>query len=55
LEDLEVGGRIILEIILKKWGRRTWIGLMWLMEGVVAGCIEHGDKFLDLKKARIFF
>jgi hypothetical protein len=27
---------------------------MWLMEGAVAGCIEHGDKSLDLKKQEIF-
>jgi hypothetical protein len=24
------------------------------MEGAVAGCIEHGDKSLDLKKQEIF-
>ena len=30
-------------------------GLMWLMEGAVAGCIEHCDKYLDLKKAGKFF
>ena len=55
MEDLEVGDRIILEMISNIWSRRTWIGLMWLMEGVVAGCIEHCDKSLDLKKAGNFF
>jgi len=50
LEVLEVGDRIILEMILKKWDRRTWIGLMCLMEEAVAGCIDYRDKYLDLKK-----
>jgi hypothetical protein len=54
LEGLEVDGRIILEMILKKWDRRTWIELMWLMKWVVARFIEHGDKSLDLNKAGNF-
>ena len=51
MEDLEVGERVILEMILKKCGRNTWTGLVWLVKGIVTRCTEHGDKSLDLKKA----
>jgi hypothetical protein len=30
LEDVGVGRRIILKVILKKWDGRTWIGFLWL-------------------------
>jgi len=30
LEDLGVGGRIILKSIIKKWVGEAWIGLLWL-------------------------
>jgi hypothetical protein len=33
LEDLDVDGRILLEIILEKQSRKAWIGLIWLMTG----------------------
>jgi len=29
MEDLDVNGEIILKLILKKWGGRTWPVLLW--------------------------
>jgi hypothetical protein len=30
LEDLDVGGRIILKWILRKWNGEAWTGFLWL-------------------------
>jgi len=37
LEDPGLHGRIILRWIFRKWGVRTWIGLMWLRIGTGGG------------------
>jgi hypothetical protein len=34
-EDLGVNGKIILKLILKKWGREKWAGFFWLRIGAV--------------------
>jgi hypothetical protein len=33
LEDIGVDGKIILEWILGKWGRKMWTGCIWLRIG----------------------
>ena len=33
LEDPDVGGRVILRWIFRKWGVRVWTGLIWLRIG----------------------
>jgi hypothetical protein len=37
LEYVEVGGRIILKWILKKWDGEAWTGLIWLRVGTGGG------------------
>jgi hypothetical protein len=32
-KDLDVAGRIILEMILGKWGGKFWTGFIWLRIG----------------------
>ena len=33
LEDLSIGGRIILERVFNKWGREPWTGSIWFRIG----------------------
>jgi hypothetical protein len=35
LGDSGVDGKIIIRLILKKWGVRVWTGSSWLREGAV--------------------
>jgi hypothetical protein len=45
LEDLRVGGRIILKWILKKYyGWGLGLDLSGAREGKLAGCFEHGNE-----------
>jgi hypothetical protein len=37
LEEPDVGGRIILKWIFKKWDVEAWTGLIWLRIGTGAG------------------
>jgi hypothetical protein len=39
LEDLGVGGRIILEHMLGKWFEKVWIGFIWLRIGNSGGIL----------------
>ena len=44
MEDLGVDGKIILKLIIRKWGGETWPRLLWLRIGTVAGTCERGNK-----------
>jgi hypothetical protein len=44
LEDLHVGGRIILEWILERWDEVVWAGFIWLRIGTSGGPCEHGNE-----------
>ena len=48
LEDLDVGGVIILKMDLKCSGS-AWTGLILLRAGKVAGCCEHGNELHILR------
>jgi hypothetical protein len=39
LEDLDVDGRIILQLIFKKWTGRAWTGFIWLRIGTGGGLL----------------
>ena len=39
MEDLRVGGRIILKLIFKQWDREAWTGLLWLRIGTAVGLL----------------
>jgi hypothetical protein len=39
LEDLSLGGKIILELILGKRGRKVWTGFIWLKIGTSGGLL----------------
>jgi hypothetical protein len=43
LEDLDIGRRIILKWILKKYDARVWSEFNWLRMGSVVGCCKHGN------------
>jgi hypothetical protein len=38
-EDLDIGGRIILEWILERYDEVVWIGLIWLRIGTSGGLL----------------
>jgi len=38
-ENLDVGGRIILEWILGKYGGRVWTGCIWFRIGISGGLL----------------
>jgi hypothetical protein len=39
LEETGIDERILLKWIFKKWGRKAWTGLIWLMMGAGGGCL----------------
>ena len=39
LQDLDIGGRIILKWIYKKWAGKAWNGFVWLTIGTGGGCL----------------
>ena len=44
LKDLDVGGRIILNLILKEYSETVWTGFIWLRIGQVGGQCEHDNE-----------
>jgi hypothetical protein len=46
LEDLSIDGRIILELILGKYGRKVWTRCIWLRIGPVVGSCEPSNEHL---------
>jgi len=44
LEDLDIGKRIILDWILRKYNGKMWTGFIWLRKGLMASCCEHGNE-----------
>jgi hypothetical protein len=42
LENQGVDGRMILILVLRKYTRKDWTGLIWLTIGTSTGCCEHG-------------
>jgi hypothetical protein len=44
LEDLDVGGQIIVTWILEAQDGMIWTGFMWLRIGQVEGPCEHGNE-----------
>jgi hypothetical protein len=47
LEDLGVGGRLILEWILGEKCGKVKTGFIWLRIGPVAGCFEHSNELFE--------
>jgi hypothetical protein len=43
-EELGVGGRIILNWMLRKEGWREWTKFIWLRAGPLAGSCEHSNE-----------
>jgi hypothetical protein len=39
LEDLGIDGRIIIKLVLKKWGAAAWTKLVWLRIGTDGGLL----------------
>jgi len=37
LEELDVDGRTIFKLILRKWDEEAWTGLLWIRTGKVGG------------------
>jgi hypothetical protein len=54
LKDLDVGGRIILKLILKEYSERVCIGFIWFRIGQVGGWGEHGNEPSGSVKCRLF-
>jgi hypothetical protein len=54
LEDLGVGGKKILELILGKWGGRLWTGFVWVRKEPVVSCCEDGNKHSGIIKGGKF-
>jgi len=44
LEYPDIGGRMILKWILKKWDRGAWTVSIWLRIGTGRGCCECGNE-----------
>jgi hypothetical protein len=43
-EHLGVDRRIILQRIFNTYGRRKWIGFIWLRRGQIPGCCAHSNE-----------
>jgi hypothetical protein len=54
LEGPVVGGRIILEWILGKQGRKVWRRCTWLRIGTSGSSCEYGNEPLGFKEGREF-
>jgi hypothetical protein len=49
-EDLDIGGRIILEWTLGKYSRNVWTGFMWLIIEPVVGSCKYVNEHLGAIK-----
>ena len=54
MKDLDVGGRIILKLILKEYSERVCTGFIWFRIGQVGGRGEHGHEQSGSIKCRLF-
>jgi hypothetical protein len=45
--DLGVGGKIILELISGRYGRKLWTGFIWLRKVSSGGLCEHDNELWD--------
>jgi hypothetical protein len=52
VEELGLGGRIILECILGKQGREVLSGCIWPRTGISGGSFEHGSENSGSSKGR---
>lgn len=55
MEDLDVGGRIILKLILKEYSERVYTVFIWFRIEQVGGRGEHGNEPSGLIKCRSDF
>jgi hypothetical protein len=54
LVDAGIDGRIILKLIVKKYGLNMRVGFIWLKAVLVMGCYEQGHELSGSIKGREF-